>query len=203
MLANENTLDSTKKLQSSDHLSNLTERQWYVAYCKPQQEESAQLHLRLKGLEVFFPRLLLPKPNQRRRRVVPLFPNYLFVRLHFPKEFHNAVWSPGVKRLLGFGGIPAPLNDGIVSFLLQRATSEGILPACCNLRARQEVQLSGGPFDGLVGVIQDPPDARGRIRVLLKLLNRQLKVIVPVHFIKSGWVVAGEEGNSRFGSTVA
>lgn len=163
-------------------------RRWYVVYSKPHKEEFAEFHLRLKGLEVFFPRLLMPESLQKRKRIVPLFPNYLFVRILISEEYHYVLWSPGVKRIIGFNGNPTPLDEEVMDFLMQQATPEGIITARCNLRAGQEVQISGGPFDGLVGIIQEPPSAKGRVKVLLKLLSRQVKVEVPVRFVKSGWV---------------
>ena len=75
-------------------------RQWYVVYSKPRKEEFAEFNLRQKGLEVFFPRLRLPGSRQKRKQIVPLFPNYLFVKIQvFSEEYHYVTWSPGVKRL--------------------------------------------------------------------------------------------------------
>ena len=48
--------------------------------------------------------------------------------------------------------------------------------------------IAGGPFDGLAGIIQEPPNARGRVKVLVELLNRQTNVDVPVQFINASWV---------------
>ena len=168
--------------------------QWYVVYSKPHKEEVAEFHLLRKGVEVFFPRLLLPQSLPKRQQLVPLFPNYLFVRIQEPEEFGYARWSPGVSCLVSFNGTPAPLDDAIVTFLKQRATPEGILTARSTLRVGQQVQITRGPFSGLVGVIENPPDAKGRVRVLMQLLSRQVKVDVPVHFIETGWAVAGQEG---------
>lgn len=169
----------------------LQTRQWYVVYSKPQKEDCAQFHLQRKGLEVFFPRLLLPDTLRKRRQVVPLFPNYLFVRLQVPEEYHYALWSPGVKSLVSFNGTPAAIDEEIVGFLKQRATPEGLLTGRSNLTVGQEVRITGGPFDGLAGIIQDPPNAKGRVAVLMTLLNRQVKVDVPVRFVEGGWVIAG------------
>jgi hypothetical protein len=53
------------------------------------------------------------------------------------------------------------------------------------------VEIRGGPFDGLLGIIQDPPDAKGRVRILLKLLSRQISVRMGVEFIQGDWVGIG------------
>jgi transcriptional antiterminator RfaH len=163
-------------------------RDWYVVYSKPRKEEQAQFHLRMKGLDVFFPRLDLLRVAEKRKRIIPLFPNYLFVRLHLPTEFHYVIWSPGVKRIVSFGDRPIPLDDDVVSFLKQQTDPEGLIKARSQLRSGQEVEIRGGPFDGLIAIIQDPPDAKGRVRILLKLLSRQISVRLGVEFIKGEWV---------------
>ena len=63
-------------------------------------------------------------------------------------------------------------------------------PLVATLRIGQQVAIDGGPFDGLVGIIQEPPNARGRVKILLQLLNRPTKVDVPVQFIKASWVAS-------------
>jgi transcription elongation factor/antiterminator RfaH len=178
----------------------LQARQWYAIYSKPRKEDFAQFHLQRKGLEVFFPRLLLPHPLPKRGQVVPLFPNYLFVRLQLPDEYYYALWSPGVKSLVSFNGTPAPLDDEIVTFLRQRATAEGLLAGRSNLTVGQEVRISGGPLDGLAGIIQDPPDAKGRVNVLMKLLSRQVKVEVPVRFVEGSWIVPDKQQHRTIAS---
>jgi transcription elongation factor/antiterminator RfaH len=170
-------------------MHHLETGRWYVVYSKPRKEETAQYHLQLKGLQVFLPRLLLPESNRKRQRVVPLFPNYLFVRIQDPEEFPYAQWAPGVRRFVSFNGVPAALEEHVLDYLMDQANPEGVITARSNLKAKQKVHITGGPFDGLVGVIQAPPDARGRVKVLLNLLNRQVRTEVPVQFISSGWVV--------------
>jgi transcriptional antiterminator RfaH len=174
------------------------QRDWYVVYCKPHKEEQAQFHLRMKRLDVFFPRLDLVRVAEKRKRIVPLFPNYLFVRIHLPTEFHYVSWSPGVKRIVSFGDRPLPLDERVVDFLRQQTDPEGVIQARSQLRPGQEVEIRGGPFDGLIAIIQDPPDDKGRVKILLKLLSRQISVKLGVEFIKGEWV--GLKQGSHIGS---
>jgi transcriptional antiterminator RfaH len=164
------------------------QRDWYVVYSKPHKEEQAQFHLRMKKLDVFFPRLDLVRVAEKRKRIIPLFPNYLFVRIHLPTEFHYVSWSPGVKRLVSFGDRPIPIDERVISFLKQQTDAEGVIKARSQLRPGQEVEIRGGPFDGLIAIIQDPPDDKGRVKILLKLLSRQITVKLGVEFIKGEWV---------------
>ena len=164
------------------------QRDWYVVYCKPHKEEQAQFHLRKKNLDVFFPRLDLVRVADQRKRIVALFPNYLFVRIHLPTEYHYVIWSPGVKRLVTFGDRPAPIDENVIDFLKEQSSGDGLIKAHSQLRPGQEVEIRGGPFDGLIAIIQDPPDPKGRVKVLLKLLSRQLCVTLGVEFIKGNRV---------------
>jgi transcriptional antiterminator RfaH len=163
-------------------------REWFVIYTKAQKEELAQLHLRLKGFDVFFPRLLLPRSPKKAMRIIPLFPNYVFARIRMPQDYFYVLWSPGVRHFVAFGGTPVPLADKIVQYLMQEADQDGIIRACSKLKVGQEVRINGGPFEGLMAIIQEPPGARGRVKVLLNLLSRQVKVDVPLHFVENEWV---------------
>jgi transcription antitermination factor NusG len=135
-------------------------------------------------VECYFPRLCVPGSRESRNRVVPLFPNYLFVRINIAMEYHLIVWTPGVKRIVSFSDEPIPIDDSVVRFLQLQASDNGIIRARSKLKRGEEVEISGGPFDGLIGIIQSPPDNRGRVKILLKLLSRQVSVKFGVEFIK-------------------
>ena len=179
---------------------NDMQRDWYVVYSKPHKEEHAQFHLRMKGLDVFFPRLDLATMVEKRKRIVPLFPNYLFVRIHFQTESHYVIWSPGVKRIVSFGERPAPLDERVINFLQQQTNGDGVIKARSQLRPGQEVEIRGGPFDGLLAIIQDPPDDKGRVKVLLRLLSRQITVKLGIKFIKGEWIAIEPAVASDIGS---
>jgi transcription elongation factor/antiterminator RfaH len=167
------------------------ERPWYTVYTKPQKEDYAELSLRLRGIETFFPKLCLPKSGQRKTQIVSLFPNYLFVRFQsFEDEYYSVAWCPGVKRLVSFDGVPAEVDDSSVSFLWCQMGSDGLITAYCNVKIGQQVSIVGGPFDGLNAIVQEPPNAKGRVKVLLELLNRPTKVDLPIESINAGWIAA-------------
>jgi transcriptional antiterminator RfaH len=166
--------------------------EWFVVYCKPRKEDFTRLQLAVRGLEVFYPKLRLPEYLEQRRRIVPLFPSYLFVRLDPLRDFYTVLWAPGVSRFVSgrAQGEPTPVADDVVEFLKRQADQDGILAARADLRAGQHVEITSGPFDGLVGIIQRPPNAKGRVRVLMQLLNhRPVQVDVPAQFVRTAWVV--------------
>ena len=160
---------------------------WYVVYSKRNKEEQAQFYLAAKGIESFFPRLLIGA-SKTKTRIVPLFPNYLFVRINMATDAHYVTWTPGVHRFVSFSEVPVPLEPAIVSFLQSQAGPSGVIRACSQLKSGQEVEIKGGPFEGLLGIIQDPPDAKGRVRVLLNLMNRQVAVSLGLDNIAGEWI---------------
>lgn len=161
------------------------QRNWYVVYSKPHKEEQVQLHLSLRGIESFFPRLQISGAVGRNKGITPLFPNYLFVRVNLAIESYCVIWSPGVKRIVSFGDTPIPLADSAVQYLKEKANAEGIIQAQSQLRPGQQVEITGGPFDGFTGIIENPPNAKGRVKILLKLLSRQISVKLGVEFVRN------------------
>lgn len=162
-------------------------RKWYAVYSKPQREEFARNNLFSRGIEVFFPKLRVPANLQS--RVVPLFPSYLFARFNASsEEFGQVAWCPGVKRVISFGDRPAIVEDHLVNFLKGHANHEGAIFARSSLATGQRVQIEGGPFDSLVGMIERPPNSRGRVKVLINILNRPTSVDVSACCIRNHWV---------------
>jgi len=98
--------------------------------------------------------------------------------------------------MVSFNGTPAIVEESIMAFLMGQAGADGVISARCNISVGQQVAIDGGPFDGLVGIIQEPPNARGRVKILLQLLSRPTKVDVPVQFIKASWVASGSVGDA-------
>jgi len=169
-------------------MGSFNKKEWFVVFSKPHREEFAQSHLRLKGLETFFPRLMLPRFTYKSKRIVPLFPNYLFVHVDLARDYDRVRWAPGVKSFVHFGSVPAPLDDNFAEDMLKQANCDGIIPAQSDLKIGQEVQIRAGSFEGLPGVVQRTPDARGRVRLLMELLSRRIAVEIPVQLISAGWV---------------
>ena len=93
--------------------------------------------------------------------------------------------------MVTFNGTPAIVEESIIAFLMAQVRTDGVISARCNVKIGQQVAIDGGPFDGLVGIIQEPPNARGRVKILLQLLNRPTNIDVPVEFIKASWVAVG------------
>jgi transcription antitermination factor NusG len=161
---------------------------WFVVYTKPHKDWTAVLHLQRRHVEVFYPRLRLPGYADVRRQVVPLFPAYLFVRIELERQFPQVVWAPGVSRMIGSEGRPVAVDDAVIDAIKAHADEDGVIQARPRVTVGQHVEITRGPFAGIVGIIQRPPNARGRIRVLMRLLNRGVVgVELPLQHVKAEW----------------
>jgi transcriptional antiterminator RfaH len=145
----------------------------------------AREHLERKDVLVFLPKIrqVSFRKNSEQERIEPLFPSYIFARFTIPDEYYNVKWTRGVKRIVGNGQMPVPLDDSIVVFLKQRANEKGLIQPDFNLKEGDKVRVRRGPLQGLWGVIQGRVDARGRVRVLMDILHAGAKVEVPCSFL--------------------
>jgi transcriptional antiterminator RfaH len=155
---------------------------WYVVATKLRRERFAVEQLAQRRVETFLPRLAI---DRRGTRVVrPLFPGYLFARLDLPTEWSRVVWSPGVRRLVTFEGEAPPVPPGAISYLRSQAGPDGVIVVRPRpLPVGHRVRVTNGPLAGLVGIIENPPDARGRVSVLMDILRTQTRVSIDV-----GWL---------------
>ena len=160
-----------------------TMKQWFVLYTKRQQELTAQRHIEQKGCATFLPMLYQPS-RKRGRTIEPLFPNYLFVSIRYPEEVPIAFWTPGITKFVSFGSDPAPLDDGIIQFLREKSGRTGVIQARTPLQIGDEITVAAGPFEGLMGIIKNPPDSKGRVRILMNILNQAASVSLPAHYVK-------------------
>lgn len=162
-------------------MSNPGDCHWYVVRTKARAESTAATNLRAREIPVFFPRLVAAGPFGRAAGIPavtePLFPGYLFVRVGAAEQFARVAWTPGVRSFLAFGEeAPEPVEEAVLDLLRERAGGGEILRPRDPFRAGDRVEIRSGPFSGLLGIIERPVSAQGRVRVLLELLQRRTRV---------------------------
>ena len=157
---------------------------WYVISTKARLEQFAQEQLNRRAVETFLPRIIEPGRIGIKPVIAPLFPGYLFVRIDLDLQYFDVVWTPGVRKFVGFGALPCPVDDAVVDFLFARGGQEGILRPLPIFKEGDMVRIKHGPFEGLVGIIERPGCGQGRVRVLMELLRRQTRVDVPQQIIE-------------------
>ena len=153
---------------------------WFVVQTKPMAEGEVVARLNKAGLEVFYPRIKTVVRGRRRpvERLKSLFPAYIFVHIEFENHdiYHMLKYTRGVNRLLGVGGRPCPVPDALVEVIKERVNDQGVLEQQLTYKKGDQVRLVSGPLRDLVGVLEKPVSADGRVRVLLEVMHKLVRV---------------------------
>lgn len=136
--------------------------------------------LEQKGYQVFAPFHLSPKKWSDRTKTLeePLFPGYVFVRTSGTNAQGLVCSTPGVVRILSFGGRPSLVPSSELDAIQKIAVLRNPLPTQY-LCVGQRVEVKDGPFAGIVGIIR-------------KIKNRAC-LVVSVHLISQSIYVDVDE----------
>ena len=161
-----------------------SQQQWLCVMCKSQQEKKAEDNLARQGFFVYLP-TAPNKPKKAGRvpkKLKPMFPGYLFVAADFRLQDVSVIRSTfGCIALLQNGAKPAVVPDGVMS---------AIQDAEVLLRNRFEINQgfeSGNKYELLEQGFRGHTatflalDGRERARVLVKLLNSEHEVNIPIN----------------------
>jgi transcription antitermination factor NusG len=149
---------------------------WFALQTRPRNEKQVERLLTHKGYEC-----CLPMYRQKRRwsdRVIevelPLFPMYVFCRFN-PSAMGKAIATPGVTRIIGFGGRPAEVNVEEVESLQLLGQSAFLREPWAYIPNGTLVQVETGPLAGAQGIICSGEDRR-RLVISVTLLQRSVAV---------------------------
>jgi transcriptional antiterminator RfaH len=161
-------------------------QKWYVIYSKPSSEDIARDHLERKDIPVFLPKIReCHYPSKGKGiKIKPLFPNYLFAHMAYPDDYYTVIWAKGVKRIVGNGAEPIPLDDSVVHFFMKQTEEKGFVQPIPQLKAGDRVKVRRGPLEGLMGIIDGSIDEKGRIKVLMDFLKEGARVEIPFSFLE-------------------
>jgi transcription antitermination factor NusG len=144
-----------------------TEPRWYAAYTRANHEKRVFEQLEGRAVESFLP-LYESVSRWKDRRVrleLPLFQGYVFVHVALQERL-RVLQVPGVVRLVGFGGVPAPLPDEQMDAmrigLLQRLRAE----PHPYITVGRRIRVTRGPLQGAQGILMRK---KGLFRVVLSL----------------------------------
>jgi transcriptional antiterminator RfaH len=158
---------------------------WYAIQTKVNREKEVEKRLKDLRLEAFLPFM------RARRRIgsrfhwvlAPLFPGYIFCRLDMVLSGKAARYSPGVKDFLTFGSRLAEVGEEIIQALHERCPDGVALIDPVSAQPGDMVRINEGPFSGLEAVFQQKLKGSERVAVLLEILGRQTRIVVPSEMI--------------------
>jgi transcription antitermination factor NusG len=159
-------------------------RQWYALTVKHQHERRVEGVLRAAGVDTFLP--LYRARRQWSDRVkdldAPLFPGYIFGRFLL-RERAGIVKTPGVSRIVGFAGLPAPVTEQEIEDVRTALASRLPLgPWPHPLKPGGRVRIERGPLRGVEGTLLREGSGF-RLVLGVELLQRSLAVEVDPEMI--------------------
>jgi transcription antitermination factor NusG len=161
---------------------------WYAVHVRSNFERQVVqfLHGR-RGPETFLPTYRTRSRGKDAGSSIerPLFPGYLFARLDALVEQRVAVLqSPGVVRLVEFGGRPAPVDDETIRSLRIIVSGPATAQPHPLLREGQPVRVVDGPFAGATGRLSRGRGRKPRLVVTLELLGRAAAVPIDLRDVE-------------------
>ena len=155
-------------------------QRWYVAQTLAHREFGASKQLKAQNFRVFLPFVNIVVRHARQTCEVrrAAFPGYLFVALDVSRDRWSSInGTIGVSRLIMSDRGPLPVPHGVVETLFGYLDEDGSCRFDRDLMVGQAVRVTSGPLARAMGRLVRL-DARGRVRVLLEILGRQVYATV-------------------------
>jgi len=109
-----------------------------------------------------------------RRKV---FPGYVVVHMIMGDDSWYVVRNtPGVTGFVGPGSKPIPLDDEEIATILKRASGEAAPRVRVHFSPGQTLRVKSGPFQGMMGLVQDVMVDKGKLRMLVSIFGRETPV---------------------------
>ncbi len=150
---------------------------WYALHTKPHKERQVQAFLDYLQVETLFP--VVPAPRRKGRSSErAFFPCYLFTHVDLER---TGLWTlhfaPGMRGVVMFGGVPAPVDDLLITRLRERLARADVVDAIGEvLEPGDRLVITTGPLENLDAVFDRRLSPVGRVRVLVQMLKRWTKV---------------------------
>ena len=152
------------------------DKKWLVLKTRPNAEKKVAERLSLKELEVYLPLYTTVKQWSDRKKKVqkPLISSTVFV--HISEEEREQLWNVvGVSGMLYYLGKQAVVRDEEI-LILQQMLQEGIYESVdfeTIFIEGQEVEITGGDFKCLRGIVQEEVNAQ-KVIIALKGMGAQV-----------------------------
>jgi transcription antitermination factor NusG len=158
--------------------------EWFAVRVRSNCELRAAQAFSARGLEYCLPLRKVRRRWSDRYKIVefPLFPGYVFCRFHRSRRA-VVLSTPGVLHVVGFGGVPAPLDAEEMAGVLAIAASGLPAEPWPYLKTGQKVMIGEGPLAGVPGIVCRAT-SHCRLVVNVTLLQRALSVEVESYWVR-------------------
>jgi transcription antitermination factor NusG len=154
---------------------------WVALQIRPKMERTVAEHLAYRGYEHFLP--LRRGSAEQSGAETPVFPGYLFCR-YSENAAGTIISTPGVSRIVSFGGKPAWIDDQEIAGLQQAIACRLPLVPLASFVPGAPVVISKGPLQGIRGVVVGIKDKRYLV-ISITMLGRSVAVELHAEYVRS------------------
>lgn len=164
---------------------------WFALQVVPRHEKSVDDMLEYRGYNHFLPTYRIRRRWSDRVRLVeqPLFPGYVFCRSK-SNLMEVIRGSPGIIRIVAFGGRPHPVPDKEIEALQHIVQGKREYSAVPYWNVGQKVQVVSGPLAGICGAIMRFTN-RDRLIISLDVIMKSVSVEIDQSEVALAQDVAG------------
>ncbi len=173
--------------------------EWFAAYTMSRHEKRIAAHCERIGIEQFLPLYTWQRSWKNRTRVdlqMPLFPNYIFVRL-LPQDQGPLMRLPGLLSIVGNTTGPVVIRDDDMESLRRIIACKSIEPYPFVTNG-DKVRVMMGPLTGVMGVVVRKGNGL-RFIVTLDVIGKSVSLQIDgsaLERIASHAGLAAEHGNA-------
>jgi transcriptional antiterminator NusG len=113
-----------------------------------------------------------------KRKIVErrVFPGYILVNMIMDEDSWYVVRNtPGVTGFVGMGNKPTPLRPEEVNQIMKRMEAEAPVVKV-TYKPGQKVRIIDGPFNDVVGIVDEIDMERAKVRVMVNFFGRETPV---------------------------
>jgi transcriptional antiterminator NusG len=162
-------------------------RKWYVIHCYSGYENKVrhaiEQRIETMGMENKIFDVVVPTEEQieikdGKRRTVErrVFPGYILVQMMLDEDSWYVVRNtPGVTGFVGMGNKPTPLREDEVAQIMKRMEADAPVVKV-TFKTGQKVRIVDGPFNDIIGTVEEIDVDRAKVRVLVSFFGRETPV---------------------------
>jgi transcriptional antiterminator NusG len=168
-------------------------KKWYVIKVQSGREDTIkdaiERRVKIEGLEDYFGQIIIPVEKstelvkgKKVTRTRKLYPGYIMAEVEFnDRILYLFRETPGVGDYVGGGGIKIPLampQTEVEKIMNQKREVVAETPAVTKIDFHKgdHIKVKDGMFAGMEGEVNEILEAKGLVRVMLKIFGRDVPV---------------------------
>jgi transcription antitermination factor NusG len=157
----------------------IASKHWFALYTKPRNEFKAAKQLEAVGVEYYLPTITkISHWSDRKKKITePVLRGYIFI-LSNERERIQSLEQPSIVRCISERGKPARIPQWQIDNLKRMLETDSEFHIKEGLVPGVKVKITDGPFQGVIGVVQEAGAGR-TIAVSIELLNRSVIAHLP------------------------